>query len=152
MIQQLSRATQKLAARGVRDRVTGCLLWTGAANAGGYGIVWLDGKAMLVHRVSYELTHGEVPTNKIVAHRCDNTLCFEPAHLDASSQSKNLQQTVARGRLPTALNSDAVRKIRALEGVESARAVGLRFGVSSRTIYRVWRRQSWTFVDDAPPA
>lgn len=68
----------------------GCLVWQGARNSAGYGIVGFLGKSENVHIVSWILTHGFKPTKGIfVCHSCNNKSCGEPTHLYLADNSKN---------------------------------------------------------------
>lgn len=149
MVRQLKLARRKLAARGARDRVTGCLIWTGGQTGAQYGAVWLDGKVMQVHVVSYELAKGPVPKGCVVAHSCDESLCFEPTHLFAKSQRENMVEALQRGRLLVArLSEDDARAVLALKGVEPAAIVATRFGVTRRQVYRIWAGRRWGHLSE----
>ena len=92
---------QRLKARIQRNvdvhALTGCWIWTGTKNNGGYPIfnIWLaalgKGKRFYVHRVSYEIfkkqprKYGEVAHS----HRCVSQLCVNPDHLRKTSRSAN---------------------------------------------------------------
>lgn len=86
----------------------GCWEWTGAKDSGGYGCFGVkieSGKyrTTLAHRVSWELTHGPVPSGPgyhgvCVLHRCDNRTCVNPNHLFLGSNHDNAQDRSAKGR------------------------------------------------------
>lgn len=79
-----------------------CLVFTGAANDRGYGMVsgHVDGKKRMLfaHRLSYEHTYGSIPPGMFVLHSCDNPPCVNPAHLRAGTQRDNVGDMDARGR------------------------------------------------------
>lgn len=54
---------------------SGCWLWTGTAS-GGYGVVRVQGKTKLVHRIVYEIVVGSVPP--LLHHGCETPLCCNP--------------------------------------------------------------------------
>jgi hypothetical protein len=56
------------------------------------------GRAMLAHRVAYELAIGPIPPKAVIRHTCDNPKCCNPAHLVAGSQRDNVGDAMARGR------------------------------------------------------
>lgn len=91
----LKSVIQRVIAHSVFDRVSGCWIWTGAyvVNKNGlkYGRIKVDGRAMLVHRAAWEAVHGRaMPRSRAGAHQCANTLCCNPAHVRAQTQSRNV--------------------------------------------------------------
>lgn len=84
--------------RCVRDESTGCLLWTGAKTAGGYGRMMIRSRYFLVHRFMCELHHGRTDGLN-VCHTCDVKLCCEPSHLFAGSHSDNMKDMISKGRV-----------------------------------------------------
>jgi len=79
---------------------SGCWLWTGAANAAGYGrlYVWPEGKHQKAHRISYELHVGAIPDGMFVCHRCDNPSCVNPQHLFIGTRQDNVDDMNRKGR------------------------------------------------------
>lgn len=86
----------------------GCLIWTGALTADGYGCVRVDGRAQYTHRVAYELNVGPIPDGHQIDHLCRRRACAEPTHLEAVTQREN----VLRGEGPTAINARRTHCIR----------------------------------------
>lgn len=109
------------------DARTGCWIWTGPVlngPGGGYGLVWLHGKRVRVHRLAAHLWNGfDLKSDKLVLHSCDVKLCFNPEHLRAGTQLENMQDRIERGRAANGrrrlFSDDQVRRMRA------ARAAGL---------------------------
>lgn len=66
-----------------------CFVWQGSTNGCGYGIIWHEGRRKYVHRLTYELEHGPVPSGLMVDHLCRETLCCNPAHLEAVTNREN---------------------------------------------------------------
>lgn len=78
---------------------SGCAIWEGSKNPNGYGLISVDGKYRLVHRVSYELFRGPIPNGLGLDHDpCDTPACIYPGHLKPATQRAN----VLRGKAPTA--------------------------------------------------
>ena len=94
-----SSVTERLQRRLVRQP-NGCLEWTKYTNNKGYGQIGVNGKAVLVHRLAWELANNRpVPAGKLILHSCDNPPCCEPTHLRAGSYAENSADCVSRGRI-----------------------------------------------------
>jgi hypothetical protein len=120
---------------------TGCWLWTGATSPQGYGIIWIDGKNHLAHRVVFALLVGH-PDGWCCCHRCDNRLCVNPAHLFLGTDADNLADCRSKKRHsfgerhPGAkIPNSEVALIRASDEPQSALAK--RYGVVQTTISRI---------------
>jgi hypothetical protein len=70
----------------------GCWLWLGALNSKGYGSAGVNGKVVSVHRLAYELTHGEIPTGHDIHHRCGVRRCCNPEHLEAVTRREHVHE------------------------------------------------------------
>lgn len=79
-----------------------CWLWTGATNRGyGTTVVITRGRKTILrgaHRVAWELTHGEIPKELSVLHRCDVPACCNPGHLWLGTQRDNMRDMIGKGR------------------------------------------------------
>lgn len=75
-----------------------CWMWIGKTNKDGYGKIKLNGKTKLVHRVSFCLTHSEIPNGLMVLHKCDNPPCCNPAHLFTGTAADNANDRDFKGR------------------------------------------------------
>lgn len=71
----------------------GCWVWLGFTHKG-YGRVSVRGKTKRAHRVSWELTRGQIPDGLSLDHLCRNERCVNPAHLEPVTHAEN----VRRGR------------------------------------------------------
>lgn len=79
--------------------ICGCWLWTGALNNMGYGMLMVNGKRMLAHRASYEVNVGPIPDGLFALHACDTPSCVNPNHITLGTQTDNMRQAAARGRI-----------------------------------------------------
>lgn len=76
-----------------------CWLWTGYVHPqNGRGYFSLDGRRRLAYQIVYELVHGEIPSNSVIRHKCDNPLCCNPTHLQTGSQGDNENDKYAHDR------------------------------------------------------
>ena len=75
---------------------TGCLVWTGPTAGAGYGVISHKNRLAYVHRVSYELSNGPIPSGLEIDHLCEVKLCLEPSHLEAVTHAENMRRV--RGR------------------------------------------------------
>jgi hypothetical protein len=84
---------------------SGCTLFIGAHDSAGYGHIWWQGRLWGAHRVAYTLHVGPIPGGLHIDHLCRNTLCVNPAHLEAVPQRIN----TLRGIGPSARGAQATR-------------------------------------------
>lgn len=124
-----------------------CWLWTGPKKPNGYGAVLMGDRTtphLQAHRVAYELAFGLIGSGLCVCHRCDQRNCVNPKHLFLGTNSDNMRDAAAKGRLSVPkpksrkVSDDQVAEIRALvaSGL-SQRIVRERFGLSSAFISQV---------------
>jgi hypothetical protein len=80
----------------------GCRQWNGPYRADDsknrYTQVNYCGKRWSLHRIVYTLTKGQIPEGQVVRHKCDNSLCINPVHLELGTQYDNCQDAKQRGR------------------------------------------------------
>lgn len=69
---------------------------------GSYRLLQYDGERTAVHRLVFRFVHGaELPSGKVVLHRCDRPNCVEPTHLELGTLSQNSRDAFSRKRKPT---------------------------------------------------
>lgn len=71
---------------------TGCWLWTGFLNDGGYGHASVNRRKTKAHRASYEHYKGPIPTGLHIDHLCRQRCCVNPDHLEAVTQQENIRR------------------------------------------------------------
>ncbi len=89
------------------DKTETCWLWTASTNGCGYGQIYVEGKKRYAHRLSYVEAHGPISPLMRVDHTCHNTLCVNPAHLQAVSHKHNIENRSG----PTKVSRSGVRGV-----------------------------------------
>lgn len=65
----------------VINKTETCWIYTGYSIVNGYGLKWIGDRNILVHKIAWELTCGDVPKGLFIRHKCNNRLCVNPDHL-----------------------------------------------------------------------
>ena len=93
------------------EPMTGCLLWTGFVDKGGYPMTLGPTRNLVyVSRVLWEaLNDRSLLTGECVLHRCDTPACINPKHLFIGSQRDNMLDCIRKGR--SKLNRYAKRQL-----------------------------------------
>lgn len=121
----------------------GCWEWK-LATGNGYGRVRLDGSIYLSHRLAAyaagRLTSASwVADPRVIHHTCDNRLCCNPAHLQATTHAANAMDAAQKGRTTKRKFTDAqaadIRRARA-SGVPADTLAQL-YSVDYKTIVQI---------------
>lgn len=132
-----------------------CWPWVAKAVARyGYGRMTAGrGRYLRAHQVAWALKNGPIPDGAVIRHTCDNPACCNPSHLKIGTQAENIGDAVRRGRNsppphrtgeahPSAkLTARQVEEIRASQ--ETLEMAAARYGVSSKTIWRIRKNHQW---------
>jgi hypothetical protein len=124
-----------------------CWLWSAYKSKDGYGHIKLPGRngaLKSAHRISWQLTFGNIPHGVNVCHTCDNPSCVNPAHLFLGSDTDNMQDALAKNRLRSKLNQEMASDIRKKykNGILQRR-LAEEYGVTQGQISRIVNRESW---------
>lgn len=110
-------------------------------------------KKIIAHRIAYIITHGEIEDGKIVRHKCDNSKCINPRHLELGTHSENMKDRDERGRTikgeehhSAVLNSNKALEIFNSQGTKSLGQLSTEYGVSKTVISRIWKKLSWKHI------
>lgn len=137
----------------------------------------VDGKALLTHRLSWEIYKGPIPPNLFVMHKCDTPACCNPEHLMLGTNADNVADMHRKGRnasargtdyLPRGVNHHAYGKPSLLRGAKHPKAklteamaiaiyhdtrppveIRKEYGVSKTAVYNVKQGRSWSWATGA---
>lgn len=111
----------------------------GVKNSRGYGIIGKYKHRSYVHRKSYEIFIGPIPSNMSICHRCDNPSCYRPEHLFAGTQIDNMRDASNKGRMSKKINKEDILEILRLRNHEnlSHRKIAHRYNVSHSRIRQI---------------
>jgi len=78
------------------NKTDSCWLWQGAMRTKQYGGFWMERTCWYAHRASFHLFKGGLKKAHVVHHRCGNTLCVNPEHLQLATQAENMAEMLGR--------------------------------------------------------
>lgn len=76
------------------EPMSGCWLWEGNIERGGYGLFKYKCINRSAHRAAYRLFVGEIPDGLVLDHKCRTRCCVNPAHLEAVTQKENVRRSM----------------------------------------------------------
>jgi len=133
-----------------------CWLWTGAPNKQGYGQLYVNGKGMYAHRLSYQIRHGSIPEGLDILHTCDRPGCVRPDHLRAGTHQDNMKDRDEKGRgnAPKGvdkgnakLTEAQVKEIRKAYKFGSTQvALSQKYAISQVQVSNIINQKSWKHV------
>lgn len=134
-----------------------CLFWPFGKIPDGYGVMRLDGKPQLVHRLVCKHSYGPPPSRRHeAAHSCGNGHrgCVAKGHLrwalpKENAADKNAHGTHLRGTqaVNSKLDERAVASIRArLRTGESTRSIASDYGVARETVRQIGHGKRWGWL------
>lgn len=121
----------------------------------GYGRIQMNGKKHFAHRASWRAFHGEIPDGLFVLHKCDVRCCVNPEHLFLGTNSDNMLDAYAKGRIDRSgeRNINAKLTVQDVLDILDAASKGVRvielakkYSMLPWGIRRVISRENWRHV------
>ena len=126
-----------------------CLEWIRCLNSDGYPRMhWKGNCNGKVHRIVYELVHGELPEGHCIRHICDNPKCINPEHLLLGTAADNMADRDSRERHgKSKLSHTDVRAIRVLcrAGFKNVQ-ISRMYGIDARTVSSIKHGHHWKHI------
>jgi len=117
-----------------------CWEWQLYKDSKGYGVIKRKGKNYQAHRHIYELHCGQIPEGMQLDHKCRNTSCVNPDHLEPVTGAEN-----TRRGLNAKLNKEQVSEIkRRIANGEKQINLAREFSVSTGCINGIAKEKTWT--------
>ena len=157
-----------------RDGPNGCWLWKDRVGQRGYGSLKCGRINLRAHRLSWMLTHGPIPSDVLVLHKCDAYYsagdityrrCVRPDHLFLGTQAENVTDAIYKERFPVhfgfprmdnirrgelhsraKLTREQVEEILSLVGKLPYTEIASKYGVTESAIKHVVRGESWRWL------
>lgn len=144
----------RLESKFVPEPMSGCWLWIGCINQGGYAQISVYGLgARSAHRLMYEMHKGAVPDGMDVCHKCDVRSYVNPDHLFAGFATENIHDMQRKGRsrgavgtknIKAKITEEEVRLIRLEDGTLSQ--IGAKYGLKTSAVWSIRNKQTWGHV------
>ncbi|MGG3798960.1 HNH endonuclease signature motif containing protein [Metabacillus fastidiosus] len=122
--------------------------------SGRYPRFRVNGQKKTISRHVYEEMFGIIPNGLVIRHKCDNTKCINPEHLETGTMKENMQDMVVRNRSAKGSRSGKavlsehdvkVIKTMLLYGVPN-KDIAICMSVGETTILQIKKNETWTHV------
>jgi hypothetical protein len=136
------------------DESTGCLIWQGFVDSGGYGHTTINGKTMRAHVASYIANYGEIASGLFVCHKCDVRNCINPQHLFLGTSKDNSLDMSSKNRSCYG-SKTKFSKITEKQAAEifldkrPQKLIALIYGISKSAVQSIKYGRSWVRVTKA---
>lgn len=136
------------------DAQTRCWNWIANISSNGYGIFHWGCKEngqdinVVAHRAAYILLKGEIPADRLLRHKCNNSKCCNPDHMELGTHMDNMRDRDLAGRTAKGENHYKFRQTEPLiSAFKALRKEGVavdeickQLDCSRNTYYRASRR------------
>jgi len=139
------------------NKTSECWEWTAGCDKDGYGKFDVHGKTVRAHIFSFFLHHGNIASDLLVLHRCDNPRCVRPDHLFAGTHKDNAQDRNSKNRhFVTSEDRGKNRKLTAEQvravifmcrlGTHTQVEIATIFNITQSQVSRIKNRRHWKFI------
>lgn len=59
----------------------GCWIWTAAVDNRQHPVIWVAGRTERTRRITWQLTHGQLPAGTRLRRTCEQPRCVNPNHM-----------------------------------------------------------------------
>ena len=121
------------------NEISGCWVWQFYKDDKGYGVIKRKGKNYQAHRFIFEQYKEKIPEGMQLDHKCRNTSCVNPDHLEIVDNAENCRRGVN-----AKLTKEQVCEIKKLlnTGIKQSH-IAKRFNVSPCCINDIIKERSW---------
>ena len=113
----------------------GCVIWTAAQDAAGYGRFWMLKRMLPASQAAYRLFVGDIPEGLVVRHKCSRKDCVNVSHLILGTQAENMIDLALSGKSPNQKADFAEARRRREQGATLA-SIAKTFDCSVQAIYQ----------------
>lgn len=138
------------------DKKTKCHICTShQISKGGYPQLTRNRKKENMARWLYIQKHGEIPTDMLIRHKCDNPGCINLEHLELGTHQDNMDDRANRGRIGNGikartakLTEKQVLEIRKLYKTSkyTYQKLAIKYHMTKQNIGKIINKQSWKHI------
>lgn len=104
------------------------------------------GKSKLAHRYVWELINGEIPKGKVIRHKCDNSSCINPEHLELGTQAENIKDSIESNNFKlNKLTKEEVEEI-LLDSNSTHKQLSRKYHVNILAIRHLRKGKTWSYI------
>jgi len=108
-----------------------------------------NGKRLKISHYMFEKFKGEIPTNKILRHTCNNSMCINPDHLILGTHKDNMEDMVKSGHSLKGENHHnsklTLQKIKEIiqNKISTTKELAQKYNISGRQIRYIKAGKRW---------
>lgn len=132
-----------------------CWEWQGPATKQGYGKFFWRGKTRRAHRIAWAFMGWELEQETVLMHKCDNTYCCNPHHLNPGTTLDNIHDCVSKRRHTFGERKNTAKltetqvveiRDRYVPNIITMKMLAEEYGVKTDAIYKIVSRKTWAHI------